>query len=132
MFRRFVLIGLSGIAVMFVMFSIAPHMAEAINYGTGRAPVSVAIGDLDGDGYLDLAATNYGSDDVSVLLGNGDGTFQTAENYGAGSGPFSVAISDLNGDGAPDLAVANFDSESVSEDVGVDLSLDPCLLLEPL
>ena len=51
---------------------------------------------------------NYGdSNTVSVLLGNGDGSFQSAVNYGAGDGPWSVAIDDLNGDGDPDLAVAN-------------------------
>jgi hypothetical protein len=87
MFRRIILLGWSVIAVMFVMFSIAPHMAEAINYGTGSAPTCIAFGDLDGDGDLDLAATNYRSDNVSVLLGNGDASFQTAVNYGAGNNP---------------------------------------------
>ena len=44
---------------------------------------------------------------MSVLIGNGDGTFQTQQRFGAGDGPFSVAIGDLDGDGVPDLAVAN-------------------------
>jgi hypothetical protein len=44
---------------------------------------------------------------VSILLGNGDGTFQTALNYPAGTVCFSVAVGDFNGDGKPDLAVAN-------------------------
>jgi hypothetical protein len=43
---------------------------------------------------------------VSVLLGNGDGTFQAARSVGAGSHPYSVAVGDFNGDGIPDLAVA--------------------------
>jgi hypothetical protein len=44
---------------------------------------------------------------VSVLLGNGDGTFQAARNFAAGIRPYSVAVGDFNGDGTPDLAVAN-------------------------
>ncbi|UCF89863.1 MAG: VCBS repeat-containing protein, partial [Desulfobacterales bacterium] len=57
---------------------------------------------------------NYFSADVSVLLGNGDGSFQSAVHYGAGFGPWSVAIGDLNGDGGPDLALANANSDDVS------------------
>jgi hypothetical protein len=74
----------------------------------------VAVGDLNLDGKVDLAVANGGSDDVSVLLGNGDGSFQTAINYGAHNFPFDVALGDLNGDGKPDLAVADsFDGASV-------------------
>ena len=55
----------------------------------------------------DLAVANVSSG-VSVLLGNGDGTFQAAVDFGAGSEPRSVAVGDFNGDGKLDLAVANF------------------------
>ena len=52
---------------------------------------------------------NEGSNNVSVLLGNGDGTFQTAVSYGTGGyQPYSVAVADVNGDGKPDLVVANW------------------------
>ena len=57
---------------------------------------------------------NISSNNVSVLLGNGDGTFQTEVNYGAGDGPTSIAIGDLDGDGTLDLAVANNGSDNVS------------------
>jgi hypothetical protein len=67
----------------------------------------VAIGDLNGDGRIDLAVANHVSNTASVLPGNGDGTFGCKTDYGAGAGPSSVAIGDLNGDGRPDLAVAN-------------------------
>ena len=71
-------------------------------------PASVAIGDLDGDLDLDLAVANQGvSDDVSVLLNNGDGTFAADVTYGVGDEPLSVAIGDLDGDLDLDLAVAN-------------------------
>ena len=74
----------------------------------------MSIGDLDGDGAPDLAVANQSSDDVSVLLGAGDGTFAAEQRFGAGDGPFSVSIGDLDGDGVPDLAVANAFSDDVS------------------
>ena len=83
------------------------------SYPVGEKPSSVVIGDLDENGTPDLAVTNGDSEDVSVLLGNGDGTFQKARRYGTGWGPSSVAIGDLNGDGVPDLAVANRYSNDV-------------------
>ena len=79
----------------------------------GDGPQSVAVGDFNGDGKADLAVANSTADNVSVLLGNGNGTFQAAVNYGAGSDPYSVAVGDFNGDGKADLAVANC-SSSVS------------------
>ena len=51
----------------------------------GAGPISVAIGDLNGDGKPDLAVANYGSNTVSVLLGNGDGTFGTKTDFATGS-----------------------------------------------
>ena len=59
----------------------------------------------DGDGHLDIAVTTSTVGMVSVLLGNGDGTFQEAHNYAVGSLPSSLVVSDLNGDGHFDLAV---------------------------
>src|SRR5439155_3480396 len=57
---------------------------------------------------------NAHSNSVSVLLGNGNGTFGAQTQLGTRSAPASVAIGDLNGDGRPDLAVANLGSNSVS------------------
>jgi hypothetical protein len=51
---------------------------------------------------------------VSVLLGNGNGTFHSAVNFGVGANPYSVAVADANGDGRPDLVTANFNGDSVS------------------
>jgi hypothetical protein len=74
---------------------------------------SVAAGDFDGDGKLDLAVANRNLG-VNVLLGNGDGTFQTAVNYAAGSDAWSMVVGDFNGDGNPDLAVGNISGGGVS------------------
>src|SRR5439155_1007183 len=63
----------------------------AVGYAAGTNPNAVAVGDLNRDGKADLAVANCNSNDVSILLGNGDGTFQPAVNYAAGTGPYSVA-----------------------------------------
>ena len=73
----------------------------------------MVVGDFNGDGKLDLATANQGSN-VSVILGNGDGTFQTPVIYDAGYNPSSVAVGDFNGDGKPDLAAANEGGGNVS------------------
>jgi len=92
--------------------------AAAQNFPVGTSPASVAISDLNGDGNPDLAIANGGSftnpGAVSILLGDGTGSFAAAQNFGTGLGPRSVAISDLNGDGNPDLAIANGSSSNIS------------------
>jgi len=90
----------------------------AVTYASGGAlPQSVAVADVNGDGKPDLVVANEcGSDSdgdctpgtVSVLLGNGNGTFQAAVPYGSAWYPMSVTVADVNGDGNPDLLVAGF------------------------
>jgi probable HAF family extracellular repeat protein len=75
----------------------------------GLLPWTMAVGDFNGDGKLDLVIGNAQDPGmaVSVLLGNGDGTFQPAVNYSSGGSPNSVAAGDFNGDGKADLAVVS-------------------------
>jgi hypothetical protein len=63
------------------------------------------VGDLNGDGKLDLAIANIGTGDVTILFGNGDGTFHPTVTYTTGEGASAVAVADFNGDGNLDLAV---------------------------
>jgi hypothetical protein len=72
------------------------------------------VADLDGDTIPDLVTANLFSDDVSVLLGNGDGSFQAAVSFVAGDEPFCVAVADLDGDTVPDLVTANRGGDDVS------------------
>jgi hypothetical protein len=79
----------------------------AVGDGPDPRPASVTSADFNGDSEGDLAVANIFSDNVSVLLGNGDGTFQAAQNFGAGDGPRDILSVDFNGDGDADLAVTN-------------------------
>jgi hypothetical protein len=84
------------------------------DYPAGDAPLSVAIGDLNGDGIPDLAVANKSDDTVSILRGNGDGSFTHHKDIPVGYGPTSVAIGDFDRDGKPELAVANEFNNTVS------------------
>jgi hypothetical protein len=78
------------------------------DFATGSGPYAVATGDFNADGKLDLAVANHQGNSVSILLGKGDGTFQSNVDYATGQFPYSVAVGDFNGDGKPDLAVADY------------------------
>jgi len=96
-------------------FDPADGFRPAVNYGAGTNPYSVATGDFNGDGKLDLAATGFYSHNVSVLLGNSDGTFQDALNYGPVYYPYSISAGDFDRNGKLDLVVTDwFGSDTVS------------------
>src|SRR5262249_31994197 len=92
--------------------------------GTFTATVSTSVGNqpyytastaLRGAGHpLDLVTANYNSGTISVLLRNGDGSFQSAATYTVGNNPIALAVGDLNNDGKLDLAVANYSSGTIS------------------
>jgi hypothetical protein len=105
------------------MVSGAPFFLPAVIYdpkGSGYSNVSVAIADVNGDGKPDLLVANRfacatcTNGSVAVLLGNGDGTFQSAVTYGSGgSETESIVVTDVNGDGKPDVLVGNRESLGV-------------------
>ena len=75
----------------------------------------MAVADVNGDGKPDLVVANRSSNTVSVLLGNGDGTFAAQQTFTTSvRDPYSVAVADINGDGKPDIVVANASSNTVS------------------
>ncbi len=86
----------------------------ARDYPFSVTPPYHVAGDFNGDGYLDIATPNTWTNDVSILLGLGDGSFQTARNFAVGAGPFGMAAADFNGDGFLDLAAKNQYSNDVS------------------
>jgi hypothetical protein len=86
----------------------------------GEDCLSVALGDVDHDGNLDLARLNSRSDTVSILLGNGDGTFRTTKEYVTGAAPVFVTFAELNHDGQLDLLIADSASNQVSVLLGLD------------
>src|SRR5207244_1915864 len=97
----------------------APSFAAKQDFATGTNPRSVTVGDLNGDGKLDLAVANRTSNTVSVLLnttapGAATPSFAAKQDFATGTTARSVTLGDLNGDGKLDLAVANFAANTVS------------------
>ncbi len=88
------------------------------HYPVGDFPISVAVADVNGDGRPDLVVADQLSDQVSVLLGQGDGTFGAQSAFAANGRPGSVAVADFDGDGRPDLAVTNPFMNTVSVFLG--------------
>ncbi len=97
--------------------------SQALNspYVVGNNPVFVSAAEFTTSGHLDLAVANNGvptttlsGNSVSILLGNGDGTFNTAVNYAAGNGPTSIAVAQIALSGSNDLAVTDQTDNAVS------------------
>jgi hypothetical protein len=86
-----------------------PSLTAPISYPTelGGSPEAVAVDDLNGDNVPDLVVTNNNHNDVSVFLGNGDGTFRPPVSFPAGTNPFAVALGDFTGDGNLAIVVTN-------------------------
>ena len=96
--------------------SFTPPTVTNPDRGVGDAPVSLALGDVDGDGDLDFVTANYYGATVSVRVNNGAGNFTqpaTNPNPGVGGSPVSVALGDVDGDGDLDLLCANAGSVSI-------------------
>ena len=88
------------------------------NVTVGTTPLSVAVGDFNGDGHQDIATANRDSNTGSIRLGDGQGGFSGSTEIAVGSQPISVAVGDFNGDGHQDIATVNPGSDSVSIRLG--------------
>ncbi len=84
-----------------------PLLSPKVDYTVGANPLGATYGDFNGDGFQDLAIVNSGSNTVSILMNNGNGTFANKVDYTTGVAPFDVISADFNGDGKPDIAVVN-------------------------
>jgi uncharacterized protein (DUF2141 family) len=89
-------------------------LAKSYATGSGTSPARSAVADLNGDGKLDLVVTGFDFGYISVLLGNGDGSFQVPLHYATGRLPLGVTVADFNGDGQLDVAVADNGASAVS------------------
>ena len=101
-------------------FQIVPVVLESeVTFDVGDGPQSVAIGDFNNDSKADLVVANRGDfsnpgNTVSVLLGEGSGSFGDQQTFAVGSFPNSIAVADFNGDSNPDIAVTNQNDNNVS------------------
>jgi hypothetical protein len=115
----------AGLAAVVVLVLVSPAQAlplrftEPAHQGTDETPVSIATGDFDIDGDIDLATANQDGSTVSVLRGTAAGTFGGLVNTTVGAGPRAVAAGRFDSGSDLDLAVANFSADTVSVLVGV-------------
>src|SRR5258708_18695246 len=94
-------------------------------YPGGLQPRAVAVGDLDGDGKLDVVGTDANGNATFVYYGNGDGTFTAGPAADVGTAPYSIAIGDLDGDGKADVVVGNYADNTISVDLSTGRSFQP-------
>ena len=103
-------------------FGLTNQLVIRLSTGSGFAdpvrlplpsPVAVALGDLNGDGKLDAVASNIEQGTVSLLQGNGDGSFRSPVVVPMGPEPVSLAVADFSGDGLADVAVADLGDDSI-------------------
>ncbi len=83
-------------------------------YAVGKNPTSVTTADFNQDGVTDLIVTNIGNDSLSILFGNGDGSFKESRRLAVSVEPRALALNDYNGDGRTDIAVACAGSDQVA------------------
>ena len=85
-----------------------------IAIGAARRPSALAAGDFNGDGKIDVVVASEGSNDVTVLLGDGRGGLHQGASVPAGANPTEIFVGDFDRDGRPDLAIANHDTSYVT------------------
>ena len=106
--------GTSNVAFLQITESSSAASFSGSSAATGSTPMSIVAADFRGDGQEDLAVANELDNTVSILLGNGDGTFRPQVPYSTGLGPEGIAVGDFNRDGNLDLAIVNDLANTVS------------------
>ncbi|CAF2195958.1 unnamed protein product [Rotaria magnacalcarata] len=103
-----------GVFLRYDNGSFAAHLVFLT--ATNSMPMSVAVGDFNKDGLVDIVVANYGNSNIGILLGYENGTFETKKTYSTGNGSFpdSVAVGDLNNDNLFDITVNNRNTGNVS------------------
>ncbi len=104
-YHRSVTISINGAGVHFIT--------------VGQYPAALALGDFNDDSRPDLAVANSGTWTISVLIGNGDGTFQPPRNSFAGVEPQSLAVADINADQKGDVVVSHLNSTFTGHTISV-------------
>jgi len=108
-----------ALVFILVLFTVKPVLGQnlvltpVVPAEVGRHPEALTTGDFNEDGLLDVATVNSGSDDVTMLFGNGNGTFRSPISFGVGRSPMFLTSGDLNRDGFLDLVIAETGSDGV-------------------
>ncbi len=96
----------TGVIAVYLASPAGGLVEPPLSLAAGSDPVALAAADVDGEGAVDLLAANFGSADLSLFRGHGDGSFDAEQRLGAGAGPQDLVARDLDGDGDLDLVVA--------------------------
>jgi flagellin-like hook-associated protein FlgL len=110
-----------------ISFKIADELARTVGTGsfgamtsftTGSLPTSISLGDVNGDGILDMVTADRNDSKASVFIGNGDGTFYARSSFSTGTTPYSVCLGDVTGDGILDMVTLDGDAGKASVFIG--------------
>ncbi|CAF1085715.1 unnamed protein product [Adineta ricciae] len=103
-----------SLSIKICQLSFERKAKSEMQYNSRTRAVSVA--DFNKDNHLDLAVVNYGSDNIGIFFGKGDGTFENQITYSTtkGSLPYAITVFDFNSDTYLDIAIANFGINSIS------------------
>jgi FG-GAP-like repeat/PKD domain/FG-GAP repeat len=106
------IVDLAGNALPLAFAPVTLQSLPTITLGQGQSLMAVA--DVNGDGKDDLIIANSLTNSMSVMLGNGNGTFQNPQPFAVGVAPFDGVLADVNGDGKPDIVMVNSGTDSIS------------------